>query len=520
MRGERFSLSGFRTGFVALSLSLAASALVLREARAGEETPRSAPREDTEERRVVLFSFSCRPELSTESVFLLGDLDELGGDDVRRAVPLQAADRRHWRLSVSLPRDREVTYAYWIRDHRETKLESPRNGTRISEEMTLAREREPRPGGKGLMVHSTLEGPILHWRQENEDYDQIVLEKVGAGRFAGEHRWRARGFGLARRRFQFFLTDRKQTLREPLEGVYETPLDRMFLQDQSLFTYVPAPSVSPMRRDYGLQPRTLKSKVLGQVRSYRVMLPRGYDEHTGRSYPVLYFYDGQIIWDPHSTFVPWDLDGKRMAELVRNGEVREMILVAFFSDLPRRLAEVTPPEDVVYGTTTPGRAGELVEFLTTELKPLIDSTYRTLPGREDTFLTGFSGGGLLALYAAWEYYRVFGAVALQSAGLGAAPNFAARVLKDLRLPFRIYLDAGTRDRRDPAGNAFFGLSQRLWSDLLGDSPPAVLERDIRVRLGLKHKHDFVDAGRRIRPLMTFLGPARLECDEELWELTQ
>ena len=124
------------------------------------------------------------------------------------------------------------------------------------------------------------------------------------------------------------------------------------------------------------------------------------------------------------------------------------------------------------------------------------------------------------MLAAWEYHSTFGAVALQSAGFGAAPNFSARLLREPRPPVRIYLDAGTGGGRDPAGNVFLELSQRVWSDFLSDSPPAVLERDIRIHLGLKHMHEFVDAGKRIQPLMTFLRPAMLDRDEELWKLTR
>lgn len=486
----------------------------------GSTRPASMAGDGVEDRTTLDFSFSYRPGSSTQSVFLLGNLDELGGDEVTRAIPMQSDDSLRWRLSVSVPADREITYGYWVRDHRDTGIEDPQNGTRISEEKTIRQHREPRPDGKALLLHSTFDDPILHWRQDNGDYNQLVLKKVGNGRLEGEHRWKAHGFGLASRNLQFFITDREQTVREPLEGAYETPLERMFLQDQELFTYLPEPSVSPMRRDYGPQPRSLESEALGQVRQYTVMLPRGYDEQTSRHYPVAYFYDGQILWDPVGSFIPWDRDGERMAGLVGSGEVGEMILVGMISDLTRRLAEVTPPEDMVYGTNTPGQADAVMKFLTMELKPLIDSTYRTRPGQNDTYMAGFSGGGLLAMLAGWEYHGIFGAVALQSAGLGAAPNFNTRILRDPRPPFRIYFDVGTQDGKDPAGNAFFELSQRVWNDFLGDAPPGILEKDIRVHLGLGHTHQFHDAGQRIQPLMTFLHPATLERDEELWALTQ
>ena len=38
-------------------------------------------------------------------------------------------------LTVSVPADREITYGYWVRDHRPARLEDPENGTRISEDV-------------------------------------------------------------------------------------------------------------------------------------------------------------------------------------------------------------------------------------------------------------------------------------------------------------------------------------------------------------------------------------------------
>ena len=47
-------------------------------------------------------------------------------------------------------------------------------------------------------------------------------------------------------------------------------------------------------------------------------------------------------------------------------------------------------------------ADEYLHFLTTELKPFIDSHYSTLPDRQHTFIAGSSMGGLISLYALCE----------------------------------------------------------------------------------------------------------------------
>ncbi|MCX7055065.1 MAG: alpha/beta hydrolase-fold protein [Proteobacteria bacterium] len=73
-----------------------------------------------------------------------------------------------------------------------------------------------------------------------------------------------------------------------------------------------------------------------------------------------------------------------------------------------------------------------LEFLVKELKPFIDATYRTLPGRADTYVMGSSMGGLVSQYAMSQYPDVFGGAGCVSthwpAGNGIAlDDFAAHL---------------------------------------------------------------------------------------------
>jgi predicted alpha/beta superfamily hydrolase len=43
----------------------------------------------------------------------------------------------------------------------------------------------------------------------------------------------------------------------------------------------------------------------------------------------------------------------------------------------------------------------------TELKPFIDSAYKTLPDKDNTAIMGSSMGGLISFYAGWHYPDVF-----------------------------------------------------------------------------------------------------------------
>jgi predicted alpha/beta superfamily hydrolase len=55
-----------------------------------------------------------------------------------------------------------------------------------------------------------------------------------------------------------------------------------------------------------------------------------------------------------------------------------------------------------------------LKFIVHELKPFIDKTYSTMTGRENTFTSGSSMGGLISLYAICEYPDVFGGAACLS----------------------------------------------------------------------------------------------------------
>ncbi|HWN06036.1 MAG TPA: alpha/beta hydrolase-fold protein, partial [Steroidobacteraceae bacterium] len=89
---------------------------------------------------------------------------------------------------------------------------------------------------------------------------------------------------------------------------------------------------------------------------------------------------------------------------------------------------------------------DYLRFIVQELKPQIDATYRTLPGREDTSIMGSSMGALISLYAVTEYPEVFGGAGCVSIhwplGDGIVAGYLARQLPP-RGRNRFYFDHGT-----------------------------------------------------------------------------
>jgi len=77
--------------------------------------------------------------------------------------------------------------------------------------------------------------------------------------------------------------------------------------------------------------------------------------------------------------------------------------------------------------------------------PLVEASYRTLPGPAHRGLGGSSFGALLSLYGAWTRPSLWGVVMAMSPAF--AYDFAGQVARETppKRPLRIYLDSGTTD---------------------------------------------------------------------------
>lgn len=193
------------------------------------------------------------------------------------------------------------------------------------------------------------------------------------------------------------------------------------------------------------------------ARNIDVWLPRGYDEAAPKRYPVVYMHDGQMLWDPADTWnhQSWEIDAA-MTRLIAEKRIREAIVVGIWST-DKRFREYMPRKPVgasglKMNETEPPLARDAIlsdaylEFLVHELKPFIDSTYRTLPGRDDTFILGSSMGGLISIYALTEYPDVFGGAAgISTHWPAGADDVIPWLEKHLPAPgrHRIYFDFGT-----------------------------------------------------------------------------
>jgi len=86
-----------------------------------------------------------------------------------------------------------------------------------------------------------------------------------------------------------------------------------------------------------------------------------------------------------------------------------------------------------------------MRFITEELKPLIDSEYRTLTDRENTAVMGSSMGGLISFLIAWNYPEVFSKTACLSSSFYYHNDKAISAVSNYSGPkknIKIYLDHG------------------------------------------------------------------------------
>lgn len=185
------------------------------------------------------------------------------------------------------------------------------------------------------------------------------------------------------------------------------------------------------------------SEIMGNDRSIYVYLPPGYNENSDRKYPVLYMQDGQNIFNAETAFggTEWRVD-ETAGEMMKQGEIKDIIIVGI-SNTPDRMDEYTHVKDPENGG---GKLDAYADFLTKELKPFIDSSYRTSMAPEDTGIAGSSLGGLSSIYLGWKFPNTFGLVGALSPSLWwCGKDLIGRIESDPQQngPSKVWIDMGT-----------------------------------------------------------------------------
>lgn len=202
----------------------------------------------------------------------------------------------------------------------------------------------------------------------------------------------------------------------------------------------------------------LESKQLGRTTEIAVYLPpslaaarreRADQAPGGRRYPVIYFHDGQNMFDDHTSYVgEWRAD-EALETLAEDG--LEAIAVAIPNGSDARGDEYSPwrvrtrwqPRRLVGG-----KGDAYLEWLVGEIKPLIDRSFPTRTDREGTGLCGSSLGALISLYGMTKYPDEFGMVGALSPSVRWSDYALLRLVEEGKFPLaRVYIDVGGREYR-------------------------------------------------------------------------
>ena len=192
-----------------------------------------------------------------------------------------------------------------------------------------------------------------------------------------------------------------------------------------------------------------RSKILGNRRDVLVYLPRGYRRWSRKRYPVLYLHDGQNVFDAATAFngVEWGVD-ETAQRLIRTNLIEPLIIVAVANTGEERVHEYAPTRGKFdKRRRSKGLLKDYGRFLVEELKPFIDSKYRTQRGVESTALGGSSLGGLATLVLGLWFPHVFSRLAVLSPSVWWDEYVIYGMVESLedKLPVKIWLDTGTHE---------------------------------------------------------------------------
>jgi predicted alpha/beta superfamily hydrolase len=255
--------------------------------------------------------------------------------------------------------------------------------------------------------------------------------------------------------------------------------------------------------------RNFHSRYLKSDRDVLVYLPPAYEVDRRRRYPVLYLHDGQNLFDGATSFIrgaEWQVD-ETAQRLIGGGGIEPLIIVGVYNSGKDRVEEYTPTADARHKVG--GKADLYGRMLVEELKPFIDSEYRTRPDAKHTGLGGSSLGGLVSLYLALKYPQTFGRVAVVSPSVWWDDRIILRHVEALkrRPRLRVWLDMGTKE----GGSAAEAEESRQNARALRD---ALVRKGWKEGSDLKYfeaegaEHNERAWAARVEPMLRFLFPKK------------
>lgn len=445
-------------------------------------------------REVVTFSFTADVGAGN-SVFVVGNHPDLGASDVTHAVKLRFTSGNVWTGQIAIQAGTQLQYRYLKRSTAQGSWCDATNAIYLSGVLTQTIPAQPPApySGKTIYYLSSWSTANLFYRN-GANFVSAAMTRVGPGRSAGESFFQIKGVGDAGETIEFVFNDGNNHWDNPPGGGnYLTNLDDFEVEDGNVFTYQPPATFSAPRIITHFVDSTA-ANIPG--RTVRIYLPRGYDQNLARRYPVVYLHDGQNVFDPGGPFGSWSADATATREMGQ-GRMREAILAGIDND-SARIPEYQPPNDGYQGTQ--GRADAYASFVINNVRPYLDTNYRTLNDPKNTVTLGSSMGGLVALYLGREF-AIFGKIAVMSPALWISPIYVGQVKSTPKKPLRVHLDMGTAEDQSSFDDCLSMYETHLTQNYAAND-------DLEFVAGCGQSHNEAAWSVRLPEVFDYLLPAR------------
>ncbi len=179
-----------------------------------------------------------------------------------------------------------------------------------------------------------------------------------------------------------------------------------------------------------------------------IYLPKDYAA-SRKKYPVLYFQDGQNVFDAATSFSgEWGVDEAMDSLASRFGDC---IIVAIDNGSDKRLSEYAPFDFTLHngGNTTDVKSegDAYVDFLIHTLRPYLQKSFRIKRSTKAHFIAGSSMGGLIAYYAVLKTPKKWGGAGIFSPAFWIArqPLLQATLNRGSHIRCPLYFYAGQKE---------------------------------------------------------------------------
>lgn len=205
-----------------------------------------------------------------------------------------------------------------------------------------------------------------------------------------------------------------------------------------------------------------------EKRRVRVLLPKDYDKDKWATYPVVYMHDGQNVFYSKESYSGYSW--KVIPTLKKYTNLPKMIIVGIDNGGEKRLDEYGPWQTDLAklgSSQAIGGAGmDYAEWVVNQVKPCIDSHYRTKTEPSHTLLAGSSMGGLITAYMGSAYPDIFGSIGVFSLASWFSQRDFIDFISHHPLPSqnKIYIQVGTNEGDEVDASMLDGKVNQVYID--------------------------------------------------------